>query len=97
MEKPFLLAIDECAELFADNKAFEGFCQVFGALSGVSTFMVLILSKELHYAYIGEESSQRLFVELPFDVSSDAIIKEDERTLANVCTVEFLARFGRPL
>jgi hypothetical protein len=38
------------------------------------------------------------YTELPFDVYRGApIITENERTLQSVCTVEFLARYGRLL
>jgi hypothetical protein len=47
---------------------------------------------------IQHKGFQPPITELPFDIyRGSPIITEYERTLANVCTSEFMSRFGRPL
>lgn len=40
---------------------------------------------------------QAPYTELPFDLYKGPIVVEEGSTLAEVCTPEFMARFGRPL
>lgn len=76
-----------------------GICGIFlSTLSSLSTLVhprdQLPSDREIKSG----SARQPPFVELPFDrYRGSAIIKEDRLAMTDVCNVEFLCRFGRPL
>ena len=59
-------------------------------------------SSRVYWSAIGRDSymthEQTPYTELPFDVWKEScLVSEGVHTMDNVCSVEFMVRFGRPL
>lgn len=94
------------------NSAYQILCRALNRLHEHPLFTVFLStssnlssfspSQRLWYSARGRNAQtdnvQPPFVELPFDTWKETIIiREDQKTLADVCETEFMARFGRPL
>lgn len=94
------------------HTGYHSLCSAFNTLRNLDCFVIFLgtdpclvrysLSQQQFWSSRSRntpiDSLQAPFVELPFDTwSSPCLVAEDIQNLDDVCKIEFMVRFGRPL